>query len=67
MRQRRCEVRECGATVLVAEVDGKAVALNPTLIDVAVPDEHGALHMVRGYQPHAVTCVDISARLSHRP
>lgn len=62
LTQRLCPVRECGATVLMGEVDGRSMALDPTWIDVVVPDEKGKLALTRGLRPHAATCVDISGR-----
>jgi hypothetical protein len=65
LMQQRCAVRECGAMVVVGEVDGRPLALNPSWIDVAVPDGQGRLTLTRGLQPHGVTCVDTSERMRH--
>jgi hypothetical protein len=66
LTQKRCSVRECGATVVIGEVDGRPLALNPTWIDVVVANPDGQLTLTRGLQPHGVTCVDISERVAHR-
>lgn len=62
LTQRFCPVRECGATVLVGQVDGRPMALDPTWIDVVVPDAEGKMALTRGLRPHAATCVDLSER-----
>ena len=62
----RCSVRECGAMVLMAEVGGRQLTLNPSWVDVVVADAEGRLTLTRGLMPHGATCVDISARSSHR-
>jgi hypothetical protein len=65
LTQRHCAVRECGAIVMIGEVDGRVMPLNPTWIDVVVATPEGGLTLTRGLQPHAATCVDISARVKH--
>ncbi len=62
LTQVRCSVRECGAIVLMAEVEGRQLALNPTWVDVVVACDAGQLRLARGLLPHGATCVDISAR-----
>lgn len=63
MKLRKCEVDSCGAMVLIVDVAGAAVPVNPTQTQLAVQQEGGAFHLVTGFQPHAYTCVDIAARL----
>ncbi len=72
MRERRmeiktCGVRECGARVLMLDVEGRPFAVNPAGVQTVVPDQEGKMHLVEGYQPHVETCVDISARISPQP
>jgi hypothetical protein len=55
-------VKECGARVIVAEIEGERVSLNPVWTSVAVPEAGGRFTMVRGLQPHVQTCVDIAGR-----
>lgn len=62
LTQRFCPVRECGATVLMGDVEGRPMALDPIWIDVVVPDAEGKLALTRGLRPHAATCVDLSGR-----
>ena len=45
LTQVRCSVRECGAMVLVAEVEGRRVALDPTWREVVVVDRTVDVHM----------------------
>lgn len=66
LTQVRCSVRECGAMVLVADVEGRKMILNPTWVDVVVADAAGRLTLTRGLMPHGATCVDISTRSSYR-
>ena len=65
LTQRRCSVRECGAIVLIGQVEGRPMQLNPNWVDVVVPNASGELVLTRGLQPHGATCVDISARAAH--
>jgi hypothetical protein len=57
-----CPVRECGARVILAEIEGERVSLNPVWTSVAVPEADGGFTLVRGLQPHVQTCVDIAGR-----
>lgn len=61
-----CPVPACGAAVILAEVAGERMALNPVVTTVAVPGEAGEFALVQGLQPHACTCVDIVARQAFR-
>jgi hypothetical protein len=61
-----CPVKECGARVILAEVGGEAISLDPVWIAVAIAGEGGAYRLVRGLQPHAYSCVDIAARRRFR-
>lgn len=61
-----CAVKECGARVIVAEMNGTSITLDPVWVAVAVPGEEGTMRWVRGLQPHAYTCVDIAARRAFR-
>lgn len=64
MEVRVCAVKECGARVVMAMVDGVEIALNPVSIKVVVPaPSPSEFHMVNGFQPHAQTCVDVSGRI----
>ena len=62
MELRPCRVEACGAKVIVADVGGRNLALNPVWTAIAVPAEGGRFAIVQGYQPHAYTCVDITGR-----
>jgi hypothetical protein len=55
-------VKECGARVILADVEGRLVSLNPVWMTVAVPQPDGGFVLVEGLQVHAETCVDIAAR-----
>lgn len=57
-----CPVKECGARVILAEIEGKKLSLNPVWTSVAVPELGGRFRLVRGLQPHVQTCVDIAGR-----
>ena len=59
---RPCRVEACGANVIVADVGGRNLALDPVWTAIAVPTEDGRFTIVQGYQPHAYTCVDITGR-----
>jgi len=61
MKAERCMIASCGAHVLVVEVDGKPVAVNPASVEVLV-EADGEYHKTTGYLPHTYTCVDISQR-----
>ena len=61
-----CPVKECGARVIVAEIAGQPVSLDPVWVAVALPGENGSMRWVRGLQPHAYSCVDIAARRGFR-
>ncbi len=61
-----CPVSACGATVILTEVAGERMALNPVVTTVAVPGEAGEFALMQGLQPHACTCVDIAARQAFR-
>jgi len=67
MRRELCAVKECGATVLLLEVDGETVPVNPARMEVVAGDEAAGFHRVTGYQPHYMTCVDITARAARAP
>jgi hypothetical protein len=62
LRTEHCPIKECGARVIVAEIAGNRVSLNPVWTSVAVPEPEGGFLLVRGLQPHAQTCVDIAGR-----
>ncbi len=62
MEIKTCHVRECGARVLILEVEGRPYAVNPAGMKIVVGDGAGNFRVVDGYQPHAITCVDISFR-----
>ena len=61
-----CQVKECGARVIVVEIAGEPVSLDPVWVAVALPGEDGRFRLVRGLQPHAYSCVDIGARRRFR-
>jgi hypothetical protein len=62
LRTQPCPIKECGARVILTEIDGARVSLNPVWTTVAVPRPEGGFTWVRGLQPHAQTCVDIAGR-----
>ena len=66
MRLRKCEVEACGAIVMIVEMDGRPYPVNPRETDLVVAREDGSFELVRGFQPHGATCVDIGARLGER-
>ena len=57
-----CPIKECGARVILTEIDGERVSLNPVWTSVAVPSPDGGFTLVRGLQLHAQSCVDIAGR-----
>lgn len=57
-----CEVPECGALVYHMSVAGKRMAVNPVEMEVVARTPEGEFSLVRGYQPHYVTCVDLMTR-----
>lgn len=61
-----CRVKECGARVIVMDIGGQAVSLDPVWLAVALPAEDGSMRWVRGLQPHAYSCVDIAGRRAFR-
>jgi len=61
-----CPIKECGARVIVARINGEDVSLDPVWVAVAVPAEDGKMRWVRGLQPHAYSCVDIAGRRAFR-
>ncbi len=66
MRLKTCEIRECGAKVLVLSISGQPFAVNPKKVNLVVTDLEGAYRMVSGFQPHYYTCVNIGDRLSRQ-
>ena len=66
MKTITCKVRECGAEVILVELNGEQVELNPIKLQMVMEDPNGDLQWVKTYQPHGYTCVDISARLSRK-
>ena len=62
LRTEPCSIKECGARVILTEIDGERVSLNPVWTSVAVPGPEGGFTLVRGLQPHVQTCVDIAGR-----
>jgi hypothetical protein len=66
MELRKCEVEACGAMVMVVALEGHPYPVNPTQTQLAVPQEDGGFRLVKGFQPHAYTCVDIAARAKAR-
>ncbi len=62
MERKKCHVKECGTTVLILEVAGQPLAVNPVQLELVVADEAGRGRLMSGYQPHYHTCVDIAAR-----
>ena len=62
MRSMKCKVKECGAEVVVVEVEGALMSLNPVLMELVARKKEGGFELVTGYQPHWVTCVDVSGR-----
>ncbi len=62
MKLQKCSVAECGATVLALQVDGRPMAVNPYQLEFAVAGKSGRFTLVKGYQPHHATCLDIVAR-----
>lgn len=63
MKLQKCQVDSCGAMVLVLDVEGTTLPVNPMQTQLAVQQDDGAFQLVTGFQPHAYTCVDIAARL----
>ena len=59
----KCAVKACGATVLIVKVEGRPFPVNPAETELVIPEPGGEFRVVRGYQPHGGTCVDIEARL----
>ena len=66
MEIKTCDVRECGARVLVVEVEGRPFVVNPAGAKTVVSDGAGKFRIVDGYHPHAFTWVDVSARRAAR-
>ena len=62
MKQQICPVRACGARIILVEIDGKPVALNPIQFEVVVEEGGSLFRRVKGFQPHAYTCLDLDAR-----
>ena len=64
MKAQRCRVKECGAVVYLLSLEAGEIAVDPQPVEVVVRD--GArYHVVTGYLPHWLTCVDIAARGRH--
>lgn len=61
-----CEIRECGAMLMVVTVAGQPFAVNPKQVEMVVEDERGGYCLVRGYEPHRNTCVNIGDRMARR-
>ena len=57
-----CEIRECGAMLMVVTVAGRPFAVNPKCVEMVVEDGQGGYHLVRGFEPHRNTCVNIGDR-----
>ena len=57
-----CKIKECGSEVVLLEVDGHPVAVNPGEVEVVLADDQNKFRWATGYLPHANSCVDISAR-----
>ncbi len=66
MNLTKCQVKECGARVLLVSIGGDLMALNPIEFEVALPNEQGDFRLVKGFQPHSYTCVDLQARHPRR-
>ena len=67
MNAQRCRVKECGAVVYLLPLREGEIAVDPQPLEVVVPEgEH--YRVITAYQPHWMTCVDISTRgLHHQP
>lgn len=66
MMLKTCEIRECGARVMVVNVHGQPFAVNPRKVELLVEDDAGGFRLVRGFEPHNATCVNIGDRLPRR-
>ncbi len=62
MLLKKCPVKACGAMVLIVKVDGRPVPVNPVETELVVTETEGEGRLVKGFQPHRSTCVDIGAR-----
>lgn len=62
MERRLCEVKECGATVVILRVDGRPLAVDPMEVELVIAAEAGDYRLVRGFRPHRATCVDARNR-----
>lgn len=62
MKTQLCPVKECGARVIMVDVEGRPFAVNPVRMELALPAGEGRFRVVTGYQPHDATCVDIQTR-----
>jgi hypothetical protein len=65
MKLRKCEVKACGAVVMMVPLEQREIALDPAPIEVVVPGDEGGYRLVTGYRPHWATCVDIAGRMRH--
>lgn len=63
---RPCEQPACGAQVLVLEVDGAPLAVDPVPLEVVLAETGGHYRLTQAYRPHRATCVDISGRVRGR-
>ena len=61
-----CEISECGAKLKVLNVAGQPFAVNPKSMEMVVEDGLGGYQLVRAYEPHRNTCVNIANRISLR-
>ena len=61
---KKCEIRECGARVLVVTVGGHPFAVNPKSVEMVVDDGEGNFRLVSGFEPHRYTCVNIGDRIA---
>lgn len=59
---KKCAVEACGAMVLMVELEGALFPVNPFEAEMIVLEADGGYRMVKGYQPHRYTCVDIGRR-----
>ena len=59
-----CEISECGTMVMIITVKGAPFAVNPRSMETVVEDGRGGYRLVRGFEPHRNTCVNIGDRIS---
>ena len=66
MKAEKCQVKECGARVYWVRVDDVRLAVDPTLVQVVVPEGGGGgFRLITGYRPHHLSCVDLEGRIEH--